>query len=135
VVKVLSSLNGREKQMIRIKFLNLARENLNTHHVVTYRVTHAIFPFLSGLWIRVTPLEYRGPRTSEQSRAVAALALTICPWERSQEVEDKVHSPDQAGTKAYRLPYSRHVVSTFKNITTTTTHRDLSVFAKHTGPQ
>jgi hypothetical protein len=47
--------------------------------------------------------------------AVAALALTMCPWEQRQEGEDKVHSLIQLGTQAYQLPYSRHVVSTFKN--------------------
>jgi hypothetical protein len=31
----------------------------------------------------------------EQSRAVAALALTMCPWEQSQEGEGKVHLPVQ----------------------------------------
>ena len=29
---------------------------------------------------------------------------------------------------AYRVPYLRHVASTFKNLTSTTTHRDLSKF-------
>jgi hypothetical protein len=34
---------------------------------------------------------------------------------------------------AYRLPYSQHVISTFKRLTTTTTHSDLSHFANQRG--
>jgi hypothetical protein len=37
--------------------------------------------------------------------------------------------------KDYRLPYSRHVVSMFKKLTTTTTYRNLSIFVKQMGPQ
>jgi hypothetical protein len=47
VVKGLNSLNGCEKRTIRIEFLNLAKENLNTRHVVTHRVTRATFPLSS----------------------------------------------------------------------------------------
>ena len=34
-----------------------------------------------------------------------------------------------SGTWAYRLPYSRHVASTFKSLTKCATHRDLNIFA------
>jgi hypothetical protein len=71
----------------------------------------------------------------ERCRAVAALALTMFPWERRQVGGRYVLVPVQSGTSAFRLPYSRHVVSTFKNLTTTTAHCDLNIFAKQTGPQ
>jgi hypothetical protein len=125
VIKGLSSLNGCEKWMIRIEFFNLVRGNLNTR-MEPRRVTDTTFPLSFRVVDQGHPLEYRGPWTTERSQVVAAIALTMCPWERSQEGEGKVHSPIQSCM--YRLPYSRHMVSTFKNLTTVTTHRDLSMF-------
>ena len=41
--------------------------------------------------------------------------------------------PGPIGYYAYRVPYLRHVASTFKNLTTATTHRDLSKFINADG--
>ena len=57
VAKVLSSLIDRERRLIRIEFLTL-QGRPNTHIWGAMSPTQH-FPFLSGLWIKLTPLDYR----------------------------------------------------------------------------
>jgi hypothetical protein len=98
VVKELSSLNDCEKWTIRIEFLNLTRE-AKTHDMWLLIESHVqLFPFIPVSWIRATVLEYRGPRTMEQSWAMVAIALAMCPWERCEDGGKYVHAPVQSGT-------------------------------------
>ena len=64
-----------------------------------------LFPFLSSLWIRVPPsFNYSEP--------------TCCAYPK----------PNSIRYLSFPNHISRHMVSTFKSLTTTTTHCDLSIF-------
>ena len=97
VEKVLSSLIDRERQPIWINFLTL--QGKPNSHAWGMKSPMQHFYFLSGSWIRATPLDYRVQLLG--TRMLAA-------WERCamfKEGESKVHSQVQSGTLAYRLPY------------------------------
>jgi hypothetical protein len=57
-----------------------------------------LFPFIPISWSIATILEYTGPQTTERRWAMAALALTMCPWERRQDGGRYVHASVQSGT-------------------------------------
>ena len=80
-----------------------------------------LFPFLSGLWIRVTVLDYR----------VRRLCTRMCAHEKrhSKKVREKSTRRANQVLKITDYHISRHVVSTFKSLTTTTTHRGLIHFS------
>ena len=82
-----------------------------------------ISPFLSGLWIRVTVLDYR----------VRRLCTRMCAHEKrhSKKVREKSTCRANQVLKLTDYHISRHVVSTFKRLTTTTTHCDLNTFSLH----
>jgi len=79
------------------------------------------FPFLSGLWIRDTVLDYR----------VRRLCTRMCAHEKRRSKKVKVKSTCRSNQVLMLTDYhiSRHVVSTFKQLTTTTTHCNLSIFS------
>jgi len=80
-----------------------------------------LFPFLSGLWIRVTPL------TTKYDYSTPACYAHLN--NSSKGVRDKsTHRANQV-LKLADYHISRHVVSTFKQLTTTTTHCSLSIFS------
>ena len=84
VAKVLNSLIDREWRPIRIEFLTLQGKP-NTHAWGAKSPTQH-FPFLSGSWIRATPLDYR-------VRLLCTHMLRA--WERCaifKKGESKVHS-------------------------------------------
>ena len=70
-----------------------------------------LFPFLSELWIRVTVLDYKYNDSAPADGGV------VCSTPRSNLV-----------LKLTDYYISRHVVSTFKRLTTTTTHCGLNIF-------
>ena len=84
-----------------------------------------LFPFLSGLWIRVTHLDYKNPHP-----ACVFLYPHVAACEpSSKRVKVKsTHRADQV-LKLNDYHISRHVVSTFKRLTTTATHCDLINFS------
>ena len=118
---MLSSLINRERRPIRIEFLTFQGKP-NIHAWGTKSPTQH-FLFLSRPWIRVTHLDYR----------VRLLCTRIlAAWEQCamfKEGESKVHSRVQSGTLLTDYHISRHVTSTFKRLTTTTTHCGLSTFS------
>jgi hypothetical protein len=57
-----------------------------------------LFSFIPISWNKITILKYRDPRTTERRQAVAALALTLCPWKRCQDIGMYVPTPVQSGT-------------------------------------
>ena len=77
-----------------------------------------ISPFLSRPWIRVTHLDYRIRLLCTHM----LVALERCAG------ESKVHSQVRSGNLLTDYHISRHVVSTFKCLTTCTTHCGLSTF-------
>ena len=83
-----------------------------------------LFPFLSGLWIRVTHLDYKNPLP-----ACAFLYPHVAACEPSSK-RVKVKSTRRADQVLKLTDYhiSRHVVGTFKCLTTTTTHCGLIHF-------
>ena len=80
-----------------------------------------LFPFLSGLWISVTP--------STTKYDYSAPACCAHPNKSSKEVRDKSTRRANQVLKLTDYHISRHVVSTFKCLTTTTTHCSLSIFS------
>src|SRR6185436_16119528 len=76
------------------------------------------FPFLSGSWIRVTHLDYKNPRP-----ACTFLYPHVAACEpSSKRVREKSTPRADQVLKLTDYHISRHVVSTFKRLTTTTTH-------------
>ena len=125
VAEMLSSLIDREQRPIRIEFLTL-QDKPNTHAWGVKSPTQH-FPFLLGSWIRATPLKYMAPRTTDGAGSCQHVRLPGNKFKR-------VGKSPLAGPiryRAYRLPYSRLVASTFKCLTTTTTHCDLSTLFLH----
>ena len=114
---MLSSLTDRERRPIRIEFLTLQGKP-NTHAWGTKSPTQH-FPFLSRPWIRVTHLDYRIRLLCTHM----LVALERCA------AESKVHSQVRSGNLLTDYHISRHVVSTFKCLTTCTTHCGLSIFS------
>ena len=118
VAEVLSSLIDLERRPIRIEFLTLQGKP-NTHARGTKSPMQQ-FPFLPRPWIRVTPLDYR-------VRLLCTRMLRS--WElRSKRVKVKSTRESNQVLKLTDYPISWHVASTFKRLTTCTTHCDLIHF-------
>ena len=95
------------------------KADLNTRHVVTPRVTRATFP----LSFRVVDQGHH-PRLQSP-----ALQPHVRAWEkRSKMVREKSTRRANQVLKLTDYHISRHVVSTFKSLTTTTTHCGLIHF-------
>ena len=109
VAEVLSSLINLERRPIRIEFLTL--QGKPNAHAWGAKSPTQHFPFLSRLWIRANPLDYR-------VRLLCTRMLAAWEWcAMFKEGEGKVHSPVQSGTLLTDYHISRHVASTFKRLT------------------
>ena len=120
VASMLSSFIDRERRPIRIKFLTLQGKP-NSHAWGTKSLTQHL-PFLSHPWIRVTP---RLQSTATLHPHVARMRTMQC----SKRV--KVKSTRRSNQVLQHTDYhiSRHVVSAFKCLTTTTVHCGLSTLS------
>ena len=92
--------------------------------MVTHRVTRATFPL--SFWV-----VDQGHRPRLQSTTT----LRMCAHEKRRSKKVKVKSTCRANHVLMLTDYhiSRHVVSTFKRLTTTTTHYGLSIFPQIDG--
>ena len=119
VAEVLSSLIDHEWRPIRIEFLTLQGKP-NTH-AWGNEVTHATFPLSFPSVDQGHPPRLQSTATLQPH--VGRMRTSF------KEGESKVHSPVQSGTLLTDYHISRHVVSTFKRLTTCTTHCGLSTFS------
>src|SRR6185312_12753759 len=88
-----------------------------------------LFPFLSGLWIRVTPFSYKSPTPrSMPGRDHACTRMWPHEKQRSKRVREKSTPRADQVLKFTDYHISRHVVSTFKRLSTTTAHCGLTHF-------
>ena len=97
----------------------------NTHARSTNGSPQATFPLSSQVVDQGHPLKYMAPRTTDGAGSCQHVHLPRNKFKR-------VGKSPLAGPiryRAYRLPYSRYVVSTFKRLTTCTTHCGLSTFS------
>ena len=88
------------------------------------------FPFLSGSWIRVTLFGYKSPTPrSTLGRDHACTRMWPHEKQRSKRVREKSTPRADQVLKLTDYHISRHVVSTFKRLTTTTTYCSLNNFS------
>jgi len=127
VVKVLSSLIDHEWRPIRIEFLTLQGKP-NAHAGGTKSPTQH-FPFHSGSWIRPPPSTTRAPHHGSSPGRGDPLHPHVCGM-RTMFQRGGNLSPCRIDQVLKLTDYhiSRHVVSTFKRLTTTTTHCGLNQF-------
>ena len=101
----------------------------NTHARGTDGSPQATFPLSSRVVDQGHPPQVHGPTDYGRRRVVPARVLA------RERIQEGGRSP-LAGPirhRAYQLPYSRHVASTFKHLTTYTTHCDLIHFSLYAG--
>ena len=101
----------------------------NTHAQSTDESLQATFPLSSRVVDQGHPPQVHGPTDYGRRWVMLACALARDKFKR-------VGKSPLAGPiryRAYRLPYSRHVASTFKRLTTCTTHCDLIHFSLYDG--
>ena len=99
-------------------------------HTHGNRVHTQHFPFLSSLWIRVTPFDYKSP-TPRSTPGRDHACTRMWPHEKQRSKRVKVKCTCRANQVLMLTDYhiSRHVVSMFKRLTTTTTHCGLSTLS------
>ena len=136
VASVLSSLIDREWRPIRIEFLTL-QDKPNSHAWGAQSPTQ-YFPFLPGLWNRVTPLDYIVRLLYTRMLRILdfvqkRVKVKRSSWTSSKRGESKVHSPVQSSTLLTDYHISQHVASTFKRLTKLPHISSLCHFTKLTG--
>jgi len=137
VASVLSSLIDREWRPIRIEFLTL-QDKPNSHAWGAQSPTQ-YFPFLPGLWNRVTPPRLHSTTTLHPHVALILdfvqkrVKVKRSSWTSSKRGESKVHSPVQSSTLLTDYHISQHVASTFKRLTKLPHISSLCHFTKLTG--
>ena len=136
VASVLSSLIDREWRPIRIEFLTL-QDKPNSHAWGAQSPTQ-YFPFLPGLWNKVTPLDYIVRLLYTRMLRILdfvqkRVKVKRSSWTSSKRGESKVHSPVQSSTLLTDYHISQHVASTFKRLTKLPHISSLCHFTKLTG--
>jgi hypothetical protein len=140
-VKGISSLNPRERRMIRIEFLTLQGKPSTYARKIQRPIPSNRLPFIpgrgSGPQATVGPYAHQLCRTYVCSATTKPVFLSakynvlphVGAWENQKTSGGRyVHLPGRLVTRLTAYHISRHVTSTFKSLATTTTRCDLNQF-------